>query len=116
MKYLIRLPLLVLMFLYGQTLFAGPASHGHSHDHGPITSEQAIMKSTKHVRKLVHNGKIDASWLGANYQSVEQKSFGHGPEWVVAFENKAITDPTKKILYVFFTLNGEYLASNFTGQ
>ena len=115
MKYLMKLPLLLLILLFGQTVLAGPGG-GHSHDHGPITSEQAIMKSARHVQKLVKDGKIDASWLGATSKSVEQKSFGHGPEWVVTFENKAIEDPEKKILYVFFTLDGHYLASNFTGQ
>lgn len=119
MKYLISTPLIIVMFLLGQTALAGPGSghsHGNSHDHGPITSDQAVKKATKHVQKLVKKGKIDASWLEVTSKSVEEKSFGHGPEWVVTFENKAIEDPEKQSLYVFYTLNGKYLASNFTGQ
>lgn len=119
MNNLIKVPLLVLMFLFGQTVFAGPGgghSHDHGHLHGPISSEQAVKKATKHVQKLVKKGKIDASWSGVASKSVEEKSFGHGPEWVVTFENKAAEDPEKQTLYVFYTINGKYLASNFSGQ
>ena len=119
MKYLISTPLIIMMFLFGHTALAGPGSghsHGHEHHHGPITSEQDVIKATKHVQTLVKKGKIDASWSGVTSNSVEEKSFGHGPEWVVTFENKAINDPEKQTLYVFYTLNGKYLASNFTGQ
>lgn len=116
MTHLIKLPLLLLIFLFGQATLAGPG-HGHSHDHhGPITSEQAITKASLQIKKLVSNGKIDASWADVTSNSAEKKSFGHGPEWVVTFENKAVEDPSKQILYVFYTINGEYLASNFTGQ
>jgi hypothetical protein len=119
MNNLIKVPLLVLMFLFGQTVFAGPGgghSHDHGHHHGPISSEQAVKKATKHVQKLVKTGKIDSSWSGVSSKSVEEKSYGHGPEWVVTFENKSIEDPEKQTLYVFYTINGKYLASNFTGQ
>ncbi|KZY33186.1 MULTISPECIES: DUF6488 family protein [unclassified Oleiphilus] len=117
MKYLISAPLILVMFLFGQTALAGPGSgHSHGHQHKPITSEQAINKATKHVWKLAKKGKIDASWSSVTSKSVEEKSFGHGPEWVVTFENESIEDPKKQTLYVFFTINGKYLASNFTGQ
>lgn len=119
MNYLIRVPLLVLMFLFDQTALAGSGtghSHDHGHHHGPIISEQAVKKATKHVQKLVKKGKLDASWSEVASKSVEEKSYGHGPEWVVTFENKAIEDPEKQTLYVFYTINGKYLASNFTGQ
>ena len=118
MKYLISAPLIILMFLFGQTVLAGPGSghsHGHGHHNEPITSEQAIKKATKHVKKLAKKGKIDPSWSSISAKSVEEKTFGHGPEWVITFENKSIEDPEKQTLYVFYTINGKYLASNFTG-
>jgi hypothetical protein len=119
MNNLTKVSLLVLMFLFGQAALAGPGgghSHDHGHHHGPISSEQAVKKATKHVQKLVKKGKIDSSWSGVSSKSVEEKSFGHGPEWVVTFENKSAKDPEKQTLYVFYTINGKYLASNFTGQ
>ncbi len=117
MKHIFRASLLTLIFLFGQTALAGPGhGHSHDHDHGPITSEQAVSKATKHVQKLIKNKKIDSSWSVVKSKSVEEKSYGHGPEWVVTFENQSIEDPEKQTLYVFYTINGKYLASNFTGQ
>jgi len=107
------------MFLFAQTALAGPGSghsHGHEHHQGPITSEQAVNKATKHIQKLIEKGTLDASWSSVTSKTVEEKSYGHGPEWVVTFENKAIEDREKQTLYVFYTINGKYLASNFTGQ
>ncbi len=117
MNYLIKATLLVLMLVFGQTALAGPG-HGHSHNshNGPITSNQVVEKATKHIQKLAKNGKIDASWSGVASKSVEEKSYGHGPEWVVTFENMSIKDPERQTLYVFYTINGKYLASNYTGQ
>ncbi len=119
MNYLIRVSLFVVIFLFGQTALAGPGgghSHDHGHESGPITSEQAVKKATKHVQKLAKKGKIDASWSGVVAKSVEEKSYGHGPEWVVTFQNKSIEEPEKQTLYVFYTISGKYLASNFSGQ
>lgn len=117
MNYSIKTSLVVLVLLFVQAALAGPGhEHSHDHHHGPITSEQAVKKATKHVQKLVDSGKIDASWSSAHSKSVEEKSYGHGPEWVVTFENKSIEDPEKQTLYVFYTIDGKYLASNFTGQ
>jgi hypothetical protein len=89
-------PLLALIFLFGQITLAGPG-HDHDHHHGPITSEQAVTKATKHVQKLVKNGKLDSSWSGVISKSVEEKSYGHGPEWVVTFENKSIESPESEV-------------------
>ncbi|MFV1873863.1 MAG: DUF6488 family protein [Oleiphilus sp.] len=119
MKYFISVPLIIMMFLFGQTALAGPGSghsHGHEHHQGPITSEQALKKAKKHIQKLIKKGTLDASWSSVSSKSVEEKSFGHGPEWVVTFENKAIEDSEKQTLFIFYTINGKYLASNFTGQ
>ena len=117
MNYFIKVTLFFVMFLFGQTALAGPGGgHTHGHESGPITSEQVVKKATKHVQKLVKKGKVDASWSGVGVKSVEEKSYGHGPEWVVIFQNKSIEDPQKQTLYVFYTISGKYLASNFTGQ
>ena len=125
MNHLIKVSLLFLIFLLGQTTFAGPG-HGHSHDHSKdnskdpryiaISSEQAVHKATKHIQSLIENGKINASWSGVALKSVEKKSYENGPEWVVTFDNKSAEDHEKQTLYIFYTLNGKYLASNFTGQ
>ncbi|KZX77097.1 hypothetical protein A3715_11505 [Oleiphilus sp. HI0009] len=113
----IRTLLLGAVLIFSQFALAGPGhDHSHDHQHDPITSEQAVDKASAHVQKLVNRGKIDASWAEVTASSVEEKSFGHGPEWVVSFKNDAIADPANQTLYIFYTINGKYLASNFTGQ
>lgn len=37
-------------------------------------------------------------------------------EWVVIFNNQKISESDKQKLYVFLTLNGEYIAANHTGN
>jgi len=96
--------------------FSGADGPGHSHSHGPISAEAAQEKATQHVADLVTKGKLEASWNNIKPTKTEQKNFEKGPEWIVAFVNSAVTDKTKQTLYVFYTLDGNYLAANFTGK
>ena len=89
---------------------------GGSHSHGPITSEAAVKKAEKQVRTLIGKGKLDQSWADAKLVESRQKDFGKGPEWVVSIRNEKEKDASKQTLYVFYTQNGSYLASNFTGK
>lgn len=100
--------------------FPAVAGPGHSHDgghsHGPIEKSEAIEKASKVVLQLVERKKIDSSWSELNANKAEKKDFGKGPEWVVSFNNNKIKDASKKTLYVFLTIEGRYLAANYTGQ
>jgi hypothetical protein len=93
------------------TVFAGP---GHSH--APVTKEVAAEMAAKKRDQLVQSGKLDKSWSGVAVSSIEQKTLAKGPEWVITFRNNAITDQTKRTLYMFYELDGHYLASNFSGK
>jgi len=96
-------------------VLSGPG-HGNGHSHGPISSEKAKQRAIKKVQQLVSKGKIDASWSKIKSGSVEKKTFSHDPEWVVTFKNSQISDPSKQTLYIFYSLDGHYLAANFTGN
>ena len=61
--------------------------------------------------KLPHKTDRKILALGAN-----QKTFSNEVEWVVTFKNDKVSDATKQTLYLFFTLDGSYIATNFTGQ
>ena len=37
-------------------------------------------------------------------------------EWVVVFTNEKVKDPKEKMLYIFLTLDGQYIAANYTGD
>ncbi len=93
----------------------GDAGGGHSHD--PASKEQVLEKSKKTRDTLIKEGKIDAAWKDLAAENAEQKTFKSGKkEWVVTFKDPKATDKAKETLYIFYSLTGNYLASNFTGQ
>ena len=111
--------LLLSSLLIGAPVMAGS---GHSHDKdgghslGPISSAEVSNKATKKVEQLAEAGKIDASWSGVKVASVEQKTYSKGPEWLITFKNDKVSDATKQTLYLFFSLDGHYIAANYSGN
>ncbi|WP_455212482.1 DUF6488 family protein [Kaarinaea lacus] len=103
----------MLLAMLSAPVFAGA---GHDHAHEPISKEKAGELASKNLEKLVEKGKIDKSWSGKPVNSVEKKSFSKGPEWVVTFKNESLADASKRTLYMFYTLDGHYLATNYTGN
>lgn len=109
----LALSLIIGLMLTGSPAFAGG---GPGHSHAPITQEAASQMAAKKLEDLVAAGKLEKSWSEATVNSVEQKSFAKGPEWVVTFRNDAAADANKRTLYMFYSLDGHYLAANFTGN
>lgn len=111
------------IFVAFTLLLAAPAFAGAGHEHGPggshtlgpITATAAIEKAEGQVKSLVERGKLDKSWSGIKAAEATQKDFGKGPEWVVSFKNEK-AEAGQQTLYVFYTLSGSYLATNFTGK
>ena len=64
----------------------------------------------------VSKGVLDKSWSEMKPTKAYQKTFKKEPEWVVEFVNSAAPDKEKQTLYVFYTLDGHYMATNFTGK
>lgn len=118
MKHLTATVLLSAL-LFGTTAMAGT---GHEHDakgghaHGPVSSDVATERATKKMEQLAKSGKIESTWSGTKARSVEQKTYAKGPEWVVIFKNEKAADATKQTLYLFYSLEGHYIAANFTGS
>lgn len=102
--------------LAASPVFSSPGGPGHEHSQGPISEQAAQEKAAKQVANLVSKGKIDPSWNSIKPTKAYQKTFEKGAEWVVEFVNSAATDKAKQTLYVFYTLDGHYLATNFTGN
>ena len=92
---------------------AGP---GEGHSHGPISKEQAVNKAEKRLISLVSKGKVDKSWQGKKAAGAQKKTYDGKEEWVVTFNNPALSDKSKQTLYMFFKLDGHYLATNSTGK
>ena len=119
MKDLVTTLLFLLPLLFCAPIMAG-AGHEHDsdggHSHGPISSDSAINKALKKVKQMADAGKIDASWSGINAASIDQKVYSKGPEWVITFKNSKIDDAAKQTLYLFLSLDGHFIAANYTGN
>ena len=117
MRKIMIIVMLCTLSLVTAPAFSGPGTgHEHSHAQGPISEETVKQKATKQVTDLVSKGKIDKSWSGIKPAKAYQKTFKKGPEWVVEFANNAVPDKAKQTLYLFYTLDGHYMAANFTGK
>jgi len=115
---IISTALFVSALLITSPVMAGSGhDHGNGgHSHGPISSEGVIKKATKQVKALAERGKLDKSWVGIAAEGASQKTYSNETEWVVTFRNNKVSDPEKQTLYLFFTLDGSYIATNFTGK
>lgn len=108
------LPVLALLLATPTVALAGP---GHGHTHGPkISPAKAKTVAKAKVAALVKAKKIDATWTATKPNAPVQKTFGHGPEWVVSFDNPKAKDKKKARLYIFVSLDGKVLGANFTGK
>lgn len=95
--------------------WAGGGGVGHSHSTKPATKEEILDTSKKVRDKLVSDGKVEITWKAIEPDGAEQKEFKNKKEWVVTFKDPKATDKSKESLYMFFSLTGNYLATNFTG-
>ena len=68
------------------------------------------------VTKLANLKKIDSSWIEVDTEEAEKKEYSSGEEWVVTFNNPTIDNKRKRNLFIFLTLEGKYIAANYTGN
>jgi len=92
----------------------GHSNHGHAHE--PISAAKAKTKATRTMQSLAKRGVIDKSWTSTKPEKAEKKNFAKGEEWVVSFKNDQVKDKSKQTLYIFFSLEGHYIAANYTGK
>lgn len=99
-----------------------PAAHaaegGSCHFHGSKPAPESVVTACAAQRKdtLVKAGKLDPSWLAAKQDKIEAVDGKKAKEWKLTFKNPAVTDAAKQTLYMFYTLPGNFIAANFTGQ
>lgn len=108
--------ILTALTLSVTSAYAGPGGPGHSHGSvAPATEEQVIKNASEIVAALVQKGKIDSSWKGIKPTETKKKKSQYDPEWIVTINNPKIANKEKNTLYVFFSLDGQYLGANFSG-
>ncbi len=102
--------------LWTPTTWADPG--GSCHFHGKKPAAEATVSGCALQRKdaLIKSGKLDASWRTVKPASIEAVDGPKGQEWKVTFKDAAAKDKSKETLYMFFTLPGNFIAANFTGQ
>lgn len=94
---------------------AGVYAHGgKQHAAGEFTNLEALKKATELYDKLIGSKKLDSVWeTDLEKVQVFERRKGTATEKVVSFDRSS-GDP--KTVYVFFTSQGEYAGSNFTGE
>lgn len=105
------LGVLIIIFL----ITASALSHGpKGHSEGDFTAFQAVKKGVALYDKLVAGGKLGESWE-TDLVNIEVSTSGVGSkkEFVVTFIR---TRSEPRAVFIFFSGNGEYKGSNFTGK
>lgn len=96
--------------------FAGAGSNCHFHGNAPIKESILVGCATEYKDGLASKGKLDASWKGVKLNKAETVEGKSMKEWKFSFNNPAEKDATKQTLFMFYTLNGNFIAANFTGK
>ena len=97
--------------------FAGADASCHFHGNKPAAQATVIQCATQYKDKLVEGGKLDKSWQAVSkVDKLEQIDGKRSKEWKLSFKNPAAADKTKDTLYLFYSLPGNFIAANHTGQ
>jgi hypothetical protein len=115
MKTLIA-PLLLALAALAMPVRADEGGSCHFHGNKPASAETVSGCAVQRKAVLIKQGKLDATWQSAKAGAPEQVDGKKGKEWKLTFHNPSAADKTKQTLYLFFTLPGNFIAANFTGQ
>ncbi|MEI2677911.1 MAG: DUF6488 family protein [Burkholderiaceae bacterium] len=97
--------------------FAGADANCHFHGSKPAAEATVIQCATQYKDKLVEGGKLEKSWQAVSkVDKLEQVDGKRSKEWKLIFKNPAAADKTKDTLYLYYTLPGNLIAANHTGQ
>jgi|TARA_R110002110_G_C13470277_1_gene720493 hypothetical protein len=91
-------------------------SHAHEGSHEHVLDKNAVItKAQEMISTAIEKKKIDPSWGDAKLEEVKTITIKSTDEWFLKFTNPKI-NPPKRHLYLFFTLDGKFLAMNYTGK
>ncbi len=109
--------------VFAATLFASTGAYAgadascHFHGSKPAAQATVIQCATQYKDKLVEGGKLEKSWQAVSkVEKLEQIDGKRSKEWKLSFRNPAAADKTRDTLYLFYTLPGNFIAANHTGQ
>jgi len=97
--------------------FAGADAKCHFHGSKPAKEATVIQCATQYKDKLVESGKLEKSWQAVSkVDKLEQVDGKQVKEWKLIFKNPAAADKSKDTLYLYYSLPGNFIAANHTGQ
>jgi hypothetical protein len=76
----------------------------------------ALNSASYVVERMVERNALPASWRDVEPNSAMLRERNGATEWVVRFQNDAVTNPAERTLYVMLTQNGVFIAANYTGN
>jgi Family of unknown function (DUF6488) len=115
MKHLIAAAVLAWPLLNAPA-WADAGGSCHFHGSKPATPETVLGCASQRKAQLIKQGKLEASWEAAKPDTPQQVDGKKGKEWKLSFHNPGAADKGKQTLYMFYTLPGNFIAANFTGQ
>lgn len=116
MKNLIVTASLVALFSIAAPATASEGGSCHFHGYKPAAETVVLGCAKDRKDALVKSGKLEASWQPLQHSQIEKVEGKKGKEWKVTFKHPASKDKAKENLYMFFTMTGNFIAANFTGQ
>ena len=93
-------------------------AHGSSgsHSHESVTQQAAAERANQMLVSLIDKKKLPESWRTVKVSTVQQKWFYGRKEWEAMYINSTVADKNKQRVFIFLTLQGEYVAANHTGD
>lgn len=94
-------------------------ANGACHFHGrKEASEEVLIRcSSYHRSRLAKKGALDSTWTALSHESIEKVTNPKGKsEWRIVFTNPTPLDANKNKLFMFFSLNGNFIAANHSGK
>ncbi|MGB4116094.1 MAG: DUF6488 family protein [Polaromonas sp.] len=101
---------------FSPAALAGGGGSCHFHGNAPAKEAVVVGCAKDQVASLVTKAKIEASWKSAQLEKAEVVDGKSTREWKLTFNNPGAADASKKTLYLFYTLPGNFIAANFTGK
>jgi hypothetical protein len=93
----------------------GPAV-AHPHHDVAIGREQAMQIARRMIAEMIRLKIIAESWVEASPIAGEQKERDGHVEWVFSYLNLAAEKEEERVLYIFLSDSGEFIAANFSGR
>lgn len=89
-------------------------SIGHEGHAEPVEKTQIVENANKVINMAIAQKKLEPSWKEAKADEPKIVDEEKGGQWVIKFTNTKINKNNE--LFIFFKLDGKYVAMNHTGK